>query len=39
MIRAEKGLTDYLSSIKKTDESKLKARREKDKEVFIDSKV
>lgn len=38
MIRAEKGLTDYLSSIKKTDEDKLKKRREKDKEPFIDRK-
>lgn len=35
MIRPEKGLTDYLSAIKMTDEKKLKSRRERDKEVFI----
>lgn len=35
MIKSNTGLTEYLSSIKKTNEDKLKRRREKDKEVFI----
>lgn len=38
MIKTNAGVTDYFSSIKKTDEDKLKKRRVKDKEVFIDSK-
>lgn len=34
MIKPNTGITDYLSSIKKTDEGKLKERRDKDKEPF-----
>jgi hypothetical protein len=39
MIKPNTGLTEYLSSIKKTDEDKLKRRRERDKEVFIANMV
>lgn len=38
MIKTNTGLTDYLSSIKKTDEVKLKKRKIEDKAVFIDNK-
>lgn len=35
MIKDERGLTAYLSKIKMTNESKLKDRDDKDKEVFL----
>lgn len=35
MIKDEKSLTTYLSKVKMTDESKLKNRSNKDKEVFF----
>lgn len=38
MIKTNAGVTDYFSSIKKTDVDKLKKRRVKDKAVFIADK-
>ena len=35
MIKPFMGITDYFSSIKKTDEDKLKKRKREDIEVFI----
>lgn len=35
MIKPNAGITDYFSSIKKTDEDKLKKRKREDIEVFI----